>query len=84
MKLSARTRRLARRTIGLGGAASITPEALHALAAREPVVVVGVGVTGPGARDPRLPGEQRTASLFSLAQVVADVPRERAIVLHCG
>jgi hypothetical protein len=38
----------------------------------------------PGAIDPQLPGDQRVASLVTLANVVADVPRERAIVLHCG
>ena len=50
------------------------------LAAREPVVVIAVGMIAVGG----LPGEQRAASLSTLAEVVADVPRERAIVLHCG
>ncbi len=62
----------------------IAPEALHALAAREDVLVIGVAVVRSGTQDPRLPGEQRVASLMSLARVVADVPRQRAIVLHCG
>ena len=68
----------------MGKAPAIAPMELQALAAREPVVVVGVGVISAGAIDPGLPGDQRTASLRSLADVVADVPRERAIVLHCG
>lgn len=68
----------------MGKALSIAPQELRTLAARESVVVIGVGVVSPGAIDPGLPGEQRTASLMTLARVVADVPRERAIVLHCG
>lgn len=84
MRLPASVRRLARRSLGMGRVAAIAPEALHALAAREPVIVVGVGVVGPGVLDPRLPGDQRTASLFSLATVLADVPRAHPIVLHCG
>jgi hypothetical protein len=62
-------------------ARSITPEALHDL---EDVIVIGVGVVKPGTTDPRLPGEQRVASLLTLSTAVADVPRQRAIVLHCG
>jgi hypothetical protein len=65
-------------------APAIAPVDLQALAEREPVVVIGVGVLSPGAIDPALPGDQRTASLRTLADVVADVPRARAIVLHCG
>jgi hypothetical protein len=65
-------------------ASPIAPQDLQALAAREPVVVVSVGILKPGAIDPGLPGDQRSASLVTLADVVADVPRERAIVLHCG
>lgn len=84
MKLPAAARRLTRRTIGMGRASAISPEALHALAASEAVLVIGVGVVRPGTSDPRLPGEQRVASLRSLASVVAEVPRQRAIVLHCG
>ena len=84
MKLPAGARRLARRSIGMGRAQPISPTALHDLASHDDVVVIGVGIVGPGAIDPRLPGEQRTASLSSLANVVADLPRERAIVLHCG
>jgi len=84
MKLPAGARRLARASIGIGRARSITPTALHDLAAREAVVVIGVGIVGSGAIDPRLPGQQRAASLRSLAGVVADLPRQRAIVLHCG
>jgi hypothetical protein len=48
------------------------------------VIVIGVGVVKPGTTDPRLPGEQRVASLLTLSTAVADVPRQRAIVLHCG
>jgi hypothetical protein len=84
VKLPAGARRLARRTIGIGRAEPISPTALHVLASRDDVVVIGVGILGAGAIDPRLPGEQRTASLASLPSVVADLPRERAIVLHCG
>jgi hypothetical protein len=84
MKIPATARRLARRTLGMGKAPAIAASELQTLAAREPVVVVAVGMLAPGAIDPALPGEQRTASLRTLAGVVADVPRERAIVLHCG
>ncbi len=84
MKVPARLRRLTLRSLGMGRASSLTPAALHALAVREPVIVIGVGVVGAGTTDPRLPGQQRTASLFSLASVVADLPRQHAIVLHCA
>ena len=84
MKIPASLRRLTRRSLGIGRAEPIAPDALHALARREPVVVIAVGIVAPGATDPRLPGEQRTASLRTLAAAVADLPRERAIVLHCG
>ena len=69
---------------GIGRSEPISPEALMTLAARESVLVIGVGMVAAGTVDPRLPGEQRTASLLTLASVVADVPRQRAIALHCG
>ena len=84
MKLPAAARRLMRRSIGAGRAPSISPETLHELAEREPVVVIGVGILRPGVIDPRLPGEQRVASLVTLARVVEDLPRQRAIALHCA
>ena len=84
MKLPSAARRFTRRSIGVGRAQSISPEALHELAAREPVVVIGVGIVRPGATDPRLPGEQRVASLVTLDRVVEDLPRQRAIALHCA
>ena len=84
MKLPARARSLARRSLGMGRAEAIAPEALLELVAREPVVVISVGMVTDGALDPRLPGVQRVASLRTLARAVADLPRERAIVLHCG
>jgi len=84
VKIPAVARRLTRRTLGMSRARAITPEALHDLAAREPVIVVGVGMVRAGSTDPCLPGEQRVASLLSLQTVLADVPRQRAIVLHCG
>ena len=84
MKLSAGARRVTRKSIGLGRALSISPDALEELARRETVVVIGVGIVRMGATDPRLPGEQRVASLLTLARTARDLPRERAIVLHCG
>lgn len=84
MKLSAGARRFTRKSIGLGGARAISPSALEELAHREAVVVIGVGILRAGATDPRLPGEQRVASLLTLARTVKDLPRQRAIVLHCG
>jgi hypothetical protein len=81
VKLPAGARRLAQRAIGLSRARPITPNAVRDL---EDVLVVGVGVVSAGSTDARLPGEQRAASLGSLARVLADVPRQRAIVLHCG
>jgi hypothetical protein len=84
MKIPARFRQLTRRTLGMGAAESIDPEELQELAAREPVVVVGIGLVRDGSTDARLPGEQRTASLVNLTSVLADVPRDRPIVLHCG
>jgi hypothetical protein len=84
MKIPARLRQLTRRTLGMGAAESLDPEGLHELAAREPVIVVGIGLVRPGAIDARLPGEQRTASLVNLSSVLADVPKDRPIVLHCG
>jgi hypothetical protein len=84
VKLPGVARKLARRTMGMARAQPITPAALHALAAREPILVIGVGVLRAGTADPRLPGEQRAASLGSLASVIADVPRSHPIILHCG
>jgi hypothetical protein len=84
VKLPACARRLTRRSIGADRARSISPEALHELAAREPVVVIGVGIVRLGVTDPRLPGEQRVASLVTLGRVVEDLPRQRAIALHCA
>ena len=81
MKLPAGIRSLSRRALGMGRAEAIAPEQLAALA--EPLVV-GVGLVRDGVIDSRLPGEQRTASLLTLARVVADVPKQRPIVLHCG
>lgn len=84
MKLPAVARKLTRKSIGAGRARAISPEALHELASREDVVVIGVGMLRAGTSDPRLPGEQRVASLLTLARTVEDVPRQRAIALHCG
>lgn len=84
MKVPPAARRLARRVLGVGKAPAIEPAELPSLVAREPVVFVAVGVLAPGQIDPALPGEQRAATLGTLARVVADLPRERAIVLHCG
>lgn len=84
MKLPGIARRLTRRAIGLGAAHPITPAELHALAAAEPVVVIGVGIVTAGALDSRLPGQQRAESLLSLRSAVADIGRQQAIVLHCG
>lgn len=84
MKLPSMFRDLGRRATGSGRAASISPEALRELAEQEDVVVIGVGLVRAGARDARLPGAQRAASLLDLASVVGDLPRQQAIVLHCG
>ena len=84
MKLPASMRAMTRKAIGIGSAEPITPTALHALAAREPVLTIAVGVVRPGAVDPALPGEQRSATLGTLAAIVAGESRQRAIVLHCG
>lgn len=84
IKLPPAARHVMRRSIGLAGAKTISPRALHELATHENILVIAVGMVRPGTLDPRLPGEQRTASLLSLASTVADVPRQRAIVLHCG
>lgn len=84
MKLPLAARRLIGRAIGLGAARPLTANALHALAIDEDVIVIGVGIVSPGPLDPRLPGQQRAASLLSLSRVVANVPRQHAIVLHCG
>lgn len=70
--------------MGMGKARPITPADLQQLASVERVIVIGVGLLRAGATDPRLPGEQRVASLLTLAKVVEDLPREQAIALHCG
>ena len=64
IKLPAAARRLTRRSIGMSRAQPIAPEALHDLAQREEVLVIGVGLVRPGTQDPRLPGEQRVAVHF--------------------
>lgn len=84
MKLPGRLRQLARTAIGLRKSEPITPSELQALAAREEVVVLSVGMMSNGPVDERLPGVQRSASLSNLATVLADVPKHRAIVTHCG
>lgn len=84
MKLPAVARQLTRRSMGMGKAPPITPADLQQLASVERVIVIGVGLLRAGATDPRLPGEQRVASLLTLAKVVEDLPREQAIALHCG
>jgi hypothetical protein len=84
MKLPGRLRQLTRSAIGLRKSEGITPDALQALAAREPVLVLSVGMLSAGAIDDRLPGEQRGVSLAGLAAAVADVPKTRSIVTHCG
>ncbi len=84
LKLPTRVRQITRATIGLRGAASIDPEALQTLAGSQRVLLLGIGNVSAGATDPRLPGEQRAASLFGLAAAVADVPKDRVIVTHCG
>lgn len=84
LKLPSRVRQLTRATIGLRGAESIDPEALQTLAASQPVLLIGIGNMTAGVTDPRLPGEQRTASLLGLAAAVADIPKDRVIVTHCG
>jgi hypothetical protein len=68
-----------RRLLGTGEAPGIDVRALRDLAAREPVLVVAMG-----SRDPSLPGEQVDATPSSLESVVRSVPRDRAIVTHCG
>ena len=75
---------MTRKALGMGSAVAITPAALRELAARESVLTIAVGVLSPGSIDPALPGEQRSATLASLAAVVATESRQRAIVLHCG
>lgn len=84
MKLPGRIRQLTRTAMGLRKSEAITPEALHALAAREDVLVLSVGMLSNGGVDARLPGEQRAASLASLAAAVEGVPKTRAVVTHCG
>jgi hypothetical protein len=84
IKLPSAVRGLTRRAIGMATATSISPGALRELSARESVVVIGVGIVRPGATDPRLPGSQRVASLLNLESVVGDLPKQQAIVLHCG
>ncbi len=84
LKVPPTARQLTRRLLGMGKAPSISPLELAALVKTEPGVVVAVGIARDGRIGPALPGEQRVASLGTLAQVVADVPRERPIVVHCG
>lgn len=84
MKVPPTARQLTRRLLGMGKAPSISPPELAVLARAEPVVIVAVGLVRSGVVDAQLPGEQRVASLGTLARVVADVPRDRPIVLHCG
>lgn len=68
----------------MGSATAITPAALRELSTREPVLTIAIGMVRPGAIDPALPGEQRSATLATLAAVVANESRQRPIVLHCG
>ena len=84
MKLPTAVRQVTRTMIGVRAAEPIGPAQLQALARREDVVVVAVGMLAAGHIHAALPGEQRAASLASLATVLADVPHDRAIVLHCG
>ena len=84
MKLPPSLRRMTRKALGMGSAVAIAPSALRELAARESVLTIAVGVLQPGSIDPALPGEQRSATLGTLAAVVANESRQRAIVLHCG
>ena len=84
MKLPSRVRSLARTAIGLRKSEAISPAELQALAAREDVLVLSVGMLSNGGADDRLPGEQRAASLSNLADAVAGVPKTRAVVTHCG
>jgi predicted dinucleotide-utilizing enzyme len=84
MKLPSAIRQLTRTAIGLRKSEAITPVELQALAAREDVLVLSVGMLSNGGKDDRLPGEQREASLSNLAHAVAGVPKTRAIVTHCG
>jgi hypothetical protein len=84
MKLPSRVRSLARTAIGLRKSEGISPADLQALAAREDVLVLSVGMLSNGSGDDRLPGEQRAASLANLADAVAGVPKTRAVVTHCS
>ena len=84
MKLPAAVRQLTRTAIGLRKSEGISPEELQALAARENVLVLSVGMVSNGGIDERLPGEQRAASLTNLAASVANEPKDRLIVTHCG
>lgn len=84
MKLPSTIRQLTRTAIGLRKSEAITPVELQALAAREDVLVLSVGMLSNGGIDDRLPGEQRATSLAKLADAVAGVPRTRAVVTHCG
>lgn len=84
MKLPGRIRQLTRTALGLRKSEAITPAELQTLVSREEVIVVSVGIMSNGAADERLPGVQRSASLGNLAAVLADVPKHRAIVTHCG
>ena len=84
MKLPAAIRQLTRTAIGLRKSEGISPEELQALAARENVLVLSVGMLSKGGIDDRLPGEQRAVTLANLAASVANEPRDRPIVTHCG
>jgi len=84
MKLPAAIRQLTRTAIGLRKSEAISPEELQALAARENVLVLSVGMLSNGGVDERLPGEQRAVSLTNLAASVANEPKDRPIVTHCG
>jgi len=83
-KLPPSVLKLTRQAISMGSANSISPETLQIMAHEERVVVIGLGLVQRGPLDDRLPGEQRAASLLSLKDTVADLPRQQAIVLHCG
>ena len=84
MKFHPRIRQLTRNAIGLGKSESISPEDLHALAARENVLVLSIGHYFMPSIDPRLPGEQRAVMLRDLAATVDGVPKDRPIITTCG
>jgi predicted dinucleotide-utilizing enzyme len=84
MKLPSSVRKITRLGLGLRKSEGISPTELQALAAREDVLVLSVGMLSNGGIDERLPGEQRTTSLANLAATVAGVSKARSIVTHCG